>query len=68
MFMFDNRDIIIFFAGAQAFHTLSHIALYLCVRFPMKLSFMTFTTTLNLWAIVINAVSTVALLWWASTL
>lgn len=66
--MCSKRDIIVFFAGAQAFHTLSHILLGLFVTLPMQLSFMTLTPLLNFWAILINAGVTAVLLWWASTL
>jgi hypothetical protein len=66
--MFSKREIIIFFAGAQVFHTLSHIAMYFFITFPMQLSFMTITLLFNFWAIMFNAITAGALLWWASTL
>lgn len=62
------KDIVIFFAGAEAFHTLSHIFLAYAVKFPLDLNFTVLTATMNLWAIVINGLITIALLWWASRL
>lgn len=64
--MFKLRDIIIFIAGAEFFHTLSHIFLPLFVNLPLNLSFMTLTPTLNIWTIIINAIVTVLLIWWGS--
>jgi hypothetical protein len=66
--MFSKRDIIIFCAGAAAFHTLSHIGLSLFATLPMEFSFITLTPVLNFWAILISAGITGTLLWWASTL
>lgn len=60
------KDVVIFFAGAEFFHTLSHIILPYFITLPLPMSFMVFTPTMNYWAIGINAVITIALLWWAS--
>lgn len=62
------RDVVIFIAGAEFFHTLSHIALPFFIAFPLDLGFMQFTSTTNYWAIAINAVITIGLLWWACKL
>lgn len=63
--MLNLRDIVIFFAGAEFFHTLSHIILPYFIILPLDMKFMIFTTSLNKWAIIINAFITIALLWWA---
>lgn len=64
--MLKLRDVVIFLAGAEFFHTLSHIILPYFVALPLNMNFMMFTPSLNTWAIVINALITIALLWWAS--
>lgn len=66
--MFKLRDVVIFVAGAEFFHTLSHIILPYFVALPLNIKFMMFTPALNVWAIIINAVITIILLWWASRL
>lgn len=66
--MFSLRNILIFFAGFEFFHTISHIAMPFLVSFPLDLKFMLLTSTMNNWAIVINGIITIALLWWASRL
>lgn len=66
--MLKLRDVVIFFAGAEFFHTLSHVILPYFISLPLNMGFMMFTHTLNIGAIVINAVLTIVLLWWASRL
>lgn len=66
--MFKLRDVVIFAAGAEFFHTLSHIILPYFITLPIDMKFIEFTPTINVWAIAINAVITIALLWWASRL
>lgn len=66
--MLKLRDVIIFIAGAEFFHTLSHIILPYFITLPLNIKFMTFTSSLNIWAIIINAIITILLLWWASRL
>jgi hypothetical protein len=66
--MWTQRDIILFFAGFEAFHTLSHIMIGYLNILPIKFLSITWTQQLNLWGIVINAFITVGLLWWASRL
>lgn len=66
--MLKLRDVVLFFAGAEFFHTLSHIVLPYFISLPLNMGFMMFTPTLNIWAIVINAILTIILLWWASRL
>ncbi len=50
----------VFFAGAEAFHTLTHVWLGLSGMLPAEISFppMTITQGLNLFAIVVNALIT----------
>ena len=66
--MYSMREIIIFFAGVQAFHTFSHFAFMVSGTLPVKVWGINFTPFLNVFALIINALSTVALVWWASTL
>lgn len=62
------RDVLIFLAGAEFFHTISHIVMPYFVSLPMDMKFMVMTATMNNYAIVINAVITILLLWWARRL
>lgn len=64
--MFSLKNLLIFFAGAEFFHTLSHILLPFFVKLPLETKVITLTSRLNFWAIIINAIITLALLWWAS--
>lgn len=66
--MWTKKDIIIFLAGAEAFHTLSHIVINFSGLLPITLFSITWTQSLNMLGIVINALITVGLLWWASKL
>ena len=66
--MFTTKELVIFFAGAEAFHTISHILIGYLHILPIKLFSITWTQQLNFWAILINAAITVVLLWWASRL
>lgn len=66
--MFTFRDLIIFLAGAEFFHTLIHIFLYYFISLPLDLNFMVLTSRLNNLAIIINAVFTIGLIWWAKQL
>lgn len=60
--MIKSRDIVVFLAGAEFFHTLSHLVLQFSVNFPWQTKYMLVTGALNNWAITINAVITVVLL------
>lgn len=66
--MLKLRDVVIFLAGAEFLHTLSHILLPYFVTLPLDMRLIVFTQTWNVWTIVINAVITIILLWWASRL
>lgn len=63
--MFSLKNILIFLAGAEFFHTLSHILLPFFVELPVETKVIHLTFTLNVWAIIINAIITLVLLWWA---
>jgi len=64
--MWSTRDIILFLAGAEAFHTLSHIVIAFSGLLPIKICSITWTKQLNVLGIVINALITAGLLWWIS--
>jgi hypothetical protein len=63
--MFSLKNILIFIAGAEFFHTLSHIMLPYFFQLPFEVNGITVTSTLNNWVIGINAAITLALLWFA---
>lgn len=62
--MFSFRDLIIFLAGAEFFHTITHIMLAFWVKLPFDFKFLVLTEKLNLFAIIANAIITILLLWW----
>lgn len=64
--MFSKREMIIFFAGAQTFHTISHIIMGYANVLPIQMFSINWTAQLNMYAIIINAVIMGALLWWAA--
>jgi len=64
--MLSKRDIIIFFAGAEAFHTLVHILFSMAGTLPIKFFNFLLTPQLNMFAIVLNAIITIGLIWWAA--
>lgn len=66
--MFGKRDVIIFLAGAAAFHAFSHIFLWMVLPLPIDFKFMVLTPGMNFFAILCNVVITVLLLVWASRL
>lgn len=63
--MFSFRDLIVFLAGAEFFHTLTHIMLAFFVILPFDFKFIVLTKTMNTLAIIINAVITILLLYWS---
>jgi hypothetical protein len=66
--MYSLREIIIFFAGVQAFHTFTHLAFMFSGILPITIWGIHFTPLLNIAALIINGLSTVALMWWAAQL
>lgn len=63
--MFTTREILIFLAGAEAFHTLSHLIIAWSGTLPIKFFGVTWDKQSNLYGIIINAVITAGLLWLA---
>lgn len=59
------RDTFIFLAGAEFFHTMSHIMLPYIIKLPFNVGAVEVTSQLNFYAIIINAIITVAFLWGA---
>lgn len=62
------RDLVIFLAGAEFFHTLTHILLPYVIQLPLHMGFIEVTPAINLYATGINALITILLLWWACRL
>lgn len=63
--MFKLRDVVIFFAGVEFFHTISHLVLPYFMTLPIDMKFMVLTPTINMWIVITNAIITIALLFWA---
>lgn len=65
--MITLRDAVMLAAGAEAFHTLSHVLLGVMVTLPLQVTWprIAVTAQVNAVAIGVNALITVALLWWA---
>ncbi|OGB84689.1 hypothetical protein A3F66_00030 [candidate division TM6 bacterium RIFCSPHIGHO2_12_FULL_32_22] len=61
-FMFSKRDVVVFFAGAEAFHALSHVMLSFSGILPISMFGITLTPHFNLVMIIINAVITAGLI------
>jgi hypothetical protein len=61
------RDTVVFFAGFEAFHTLSHLGLGMSGLLPMSVAWfpVEVTPALNAIAVVVNALITCGLLYWA---
>ena len=66
--MCTKKEVIIFFAGAEAFHTFGHLMLEISGLLPLHPSWLPFALTpqLNAFAIAVNALITIGLLYWAS--
>lgn len=63
--MFSLRDVILFLAGIEFFHTISHIFIIYFLKLPLDMKFMVLTPTINWITIIANAIITVLLLWLA---
>lgn len=66
--MFTLRDFLIFIAGGVMVHLLSHITLAVSGVLPVTVGGVEITPQVNMVAIVLNALITIGLLWWASRL
>jgi hypothetical protein len=64
--MWSTREIIIFLAGASAFHTLSHIILPFTKILPITVWGITVTPNLNYFVIGLNVLITLGLIIWAN--
>ncbi len=62
------RDWILFFAGAAALHTISHLYIAFAMNLPIETRYITLTSTMNTWTIALSALLTIALLWIAKRL
>lgn len=62
------RDFVVFLAGAEFFHTLSHVLLPYFMTLPVDMKVTALTAEMNMWAIFINGIITLLLLWWAHRL
>lgn len=63
--MYTKREWIIFFAGAEVFHTLTHLFFFFSGSLPLRFFDIIFTQSLNTGAIIINAIAAIGLLYWA---
>jgi hypothetical protein len=63
--MYSFRDFIVFLTGVEFFHTISHFLIPFFVDLPLQTKYMVLTSNINLLAIIINAVITVSLFFWA---
>lgn len=59
------RDIVLFLAGAEFFHTIAHYMLPFIVTFPLNIHVIELTENMNMGATFVNGVITILLLYWA---
>lgn len=64
--MLTLKNVLIFFAGFEAYHALMHVMLPFLVDLPLQMKGFVLTPSLNTWGIVVNGIIALALLWWAS--
>lgn len=62
--MWSKKEIIIFVAGAQTFHTLTHILINFTGTLPIKFFFINWTWGLNFIGIIVNILITIVLFTW----
>lgn len=62
------RDVIIFFAGVECWHTFTHIFLAFFVSLPLETKLIVMTPTTNMLGIIINGLIMIMLIWWATRL
>jgi len=63
--MCTKKEVIVFFAGFEAFHTLAHLLFY-AYGFTLHFPWINLTPRLNLAAFIINLLITTGLFYWAS--
>jgi hypothetical protein len=62
--MVSTREWIIFLAGAQTFHTITHILMNVSGALPIRFFAINLTPQLNIGAIFVNLLITAGLFWW----
>lgn len=62
------RDTVVFLAGAEAMHTLSHVMMHFYMTFPLQVGHWMVSSNMNNWGMIVNGVITVLLLFWAHRL
>lgn len=60
------RDIVIFLAGVEAFHTFLHLLLPYFIKLPIEMAHTTFTPMFNFLGFLINGAITIGLILLAS--
>lgn len=68
MWKWNTRDIVLFCAGAEFFHTLTHIFMSFSGMLPFTVFSITVTPEMNFWNIFINGGVTIGLIYWAHVL
>lgn len=63
--MISVRDIVIFFAGVEFWHTFTHIVFAFFVSLPLDMNFIVMTPKMNMWGIIVNATITIILIYLA---
>ena len=67
--MWSSRDSLIFLAGAEAFHTVLHMRFSISDMLPLRWVWgIELTSQLNIVLMIVNALITVGLLYWSSSL
>jgi hypothetical protein len=66
--MWSNKNLVLFFAGAAAFHTISHLLIGFSDILPITIFSITLTEQLNFITTISSAILTLVLVWWASQL
>jgi len=62
------RDFVIFLAGAAFLHTIGHLVMPHFMALPMDMKVFVLTANMNMWIIIVSALLTIFLLWWAKRL
>jgi len=59
------RDVVVFLAGAETMHAVSHVFMHYYVTFPFHTSLVEVTSQMNNIGMIVNAVVAVLLIVWA---